>query len=322
MKTTEPLLTARAIAREVRRRVAGFARRLPRARRADIVRLVRQLLKRSEPVLAGAIRDGQILAWIEATTGQVEPVEQTKVTPAASRIPPLSKLFPEAGDAVRLPAVEHAARYMIDKLDYLPSEFTALSRDAQQTGFTIARAASLDAIESVRKLLAEDVARGGTIKAFRTAVREAIDESALADHQIETLYRTHVARAYSAGQQDVLDTPLVGGEFPYVEYTATHDGRVRPEHLAMEELGLDGTAVYRSDDPTIRKFWPPWAFNCRCLVIPISIEDAAEKGVREAREWLRTGHPPAVPTFVKSPPFDLPKGWVPIRPDLAPVLGA
>ena len=319
MKTSEPLLTARAIAREVRRRIAGFAGKLPRSRRADLVRFVRQQLKRSEPELAGAIRDGQILAWIEATTGNAEVVQISK---AEAPLPPMTKLFPETGAAVRLPAVENAARFLVSRLDYTPAEFVTLTRDAQQTGFTIARAASLDAVESVRQLLAEDVAHGGTVKAFRTAVREVIEESALADHHVETLYRTHVARAYSAGQQDVLDTPLVGDEFPYVEYSATHDGRVRPEHLAMEQLGLDGTAVYRSDDPTIRKFWPPWAWNCRCIVIPISIEDAAEKGVREAREWLRTGHPPATPQFVPRPPFDLPKGWVPIRPDLAPLLGA
>jgi SPP1 gp7 family putative phage head morphogenesis protein len=218
--------------------------------------------------------------------------------------------------------IEHAARFLQSRLDFTPAEFTAVGEGAARTRFTVARAASLDAVERVREALEHDVRHGGTLRQFRANVADALNGSALADHQVETLYRTHVARAYSAGQQEVLDTPLVGDEFPYVEYSATHDARVRPEHLAMEKLGLDGTAVYRSDDPTIRKFWPPWAWNCRCIVIPLSIEDAASKGVHEAIEWLRTGQPRGRPAFVAPPPFDLPKGWVPVGSTLEPVLGA
>lgn len=77
----------------------------------------------------------------------------------------------------------------------------------------------------------------------------------------------------------------------------------------MEQLGIQGTNIYRADDPVIRKFTPPWRWNCRCHIIPMSIEDAAAAGITEAREWLRTGRPPIHPSWVHHPPFDLPKGW-------------
>jgi hypothetical protein len=79
----------------------------------------------------------------------------------------------------------------------------------------------------------------------------------------------------------------------------------------MESLGLDGTAVYRRDDPVWDLFYPPWGWNCRCVVIPLSVEDAAARGVKEAMEWMRTGRPPVVPQYVNPPPFSIPKGWTP-----------
>jgi hypothetical protein len=56
--------------------------------------------------------------------------------------------------------------------------------------------------------------------------------------------------------------------------------------------------------------------NCRCLLIPRTIEDAADAGVKEAKLWLRTGTPPARPAFTTRLPFALPKGWVPTGREL------
>src|SRR5262249_21071406 len=98
------------------------------------------------------------------------------------------------------------------------------------------------------------------------------------------------------------------------EYSAVHDSRARPEHRHLERLGLDGTAVYRRDDPVILQFWPPWDYNCRCAVVPLTVADAAARGVKEAQEWLRTGQPPAAPAFVAPPPFSPPAGFAgPVR---------
>ena len=49
--------------------------------------------------------------------------------------------------------------------------------------------------------------------------------------------------------------------FPYQEYLPIGDSRTRPEHLALAELGINETGVYRRDDPFWDLFLPPWDFQ-------------------------------------------------------------
>lgn len=178
------------------------------------------------------------------------------------------------------------------------------------------RGMSETAAASIRSAMAQSIGTPKTLRAFRADVAAIIDETPLAEHQVETLYRTGVGRAYASGQVAILGHPAVSDEFPYVIYYAVHDDRVEHTHLAMESHGLDGTAIYRRTDPVIRKFWPPWRWNCRCHVVPLSVEDAGGQGLDEAREWMETGIEPRV-RYVAHPLFDLPPGWQPVTATLA-----
>jgi len=312
------------LSRAARRRVLALVRR-SRWSRWQLPALAARELADLEPRLARVLRGGQVLEFLRAAVAQVkeagvEPARPSSPHQIVPPPPPPITLPATPGDPdppAVFPQVERAARFLQTRIDYTPAEFARLDADARQVAFTVAKAVTLDAVEKVRRAVLEDVRGGGTLKEFRAKVEEAMGESALAPHQVEAIYRTQAARAYSAGQQDVLAHPLVADEFPYLAYEATHDGRVRPEHLAMERLGLNGTNVYRRDDPIWFTFYPPWGWNCRCVVIPLTVEDAAGRGVGEARGWLMTGRPPVVPEFVKPPPFDLPKGWVPVGRRLA-----
>lgn len=137
----------------------------------------------------------------------------------------------------------------------------------------------------------------------------AVGASALTPAHVETVFRTNVLGAYAAGQKAVLAHPAVRSEFPYVAWYATRDTRVRPDHRAMETAGLDGTNVFRADDPALLAVWPPAGWNCRCKVVLLTLEDAAARGVREAIAWLASGLPPARPQFVAAVPLVLPAGW-------------
>lgn len=293
-----------------------------RRRKWAFIPAVVELLKAEEPVIADPIARGQVAAWVNAANAVAQslpftsPVVQPAWTPGGtippSPPPPVQTAAPagdEPPERLLLPKV--AAENLRQKFGYTPEEFAALSDDAKAVGFTVARAISRDAVAKIQEALARDVETGGTLGQFRTVVEEALAPSALAEHQIEGLYRTQVGRAYSGGQQLILSHPMVADEFPYLLYSATHDSRVRPEHLAMESLGLDSTAVYRADDPIWNWFLPPWSWNCRCITIPISIEQAASYGVREAKEWVRTGNPPVYPQYVPMLPFLPPRGWIP-----------
>jgi SPP1 gp7 family putative phage head morphogenesis protein len=266
-----------------------------------------------EPLLHRVLSDAMVLSWMRAAQS-VAPtpspqVEGTDQPPPFSPDGPTWTATPSGDPDVRLPVIEAAVRDLQARRVLTEPEVRALEQDARRGAFTVARIASEETIERVRQAVEDATATGVTLREFRQAVDEAVQTGPLGPAHVETVFRTNIMQAYSAGLLDVLDTPLVGDEFPYLEYVAVHDSRARPEHLAMERHGLDGTNVYRKDDPVIRRFMPPWGYNCRCAIIPATVEDAARAGVREAREWLRTGRPPAQPQFVQPPPFDLPPGW-------------
>jgi SPP1 gp7 family putative phage head morphogenesis protein len=124
-----------------------------------------------------------------------------------------------------------------------------------------------------------------------------------AESVAETLARTEAMAAYSAAQERLLADPMMGQLFPYRAYHATHDDRVRPEHLEMEKRGIGGSNIYRGDDPTWQALRPPWSFNCRCTWSPISLAEAARRGIAEAKTWLETGIEPAERAWVEMPPW-------------------
>jgi hypothetical protein len=92
------------------------------------------------------------------------------------------------------------------------------------------------------------------------------------------------------------------GSFPYMFWFSTTDQRSNHLHLELERLGLDGTNIFRRDDP----FFAPWFLareldfpQCRCCTSAASINQAAQRGVKEAIVWYETGKPPSVPHWVE-----------------------
>jgi SPP1 gp7 family putative phage head morphogenesis protein len=312
------LPTARKTAARLRRLVRTAAVRYADRPADDILRAVRRQLARSSPDLSRAVSDGLLAGWLLAARGQAA---ESNIPPAFPPAPPLFAADPGDDDPdrprVRMPAIEAAAEYLHARRLLAGDGLVALADAADRTAVAAVREATADAAAKIGEALTTDLRTGGTLPEFEAAVRDAIGVSVLADHRIEAVYRTEVGRAVASGQRAVVEHPLVADEFPDVEWSATHDDRVRDEHLMMERLGVQGTAVYRRDDPIWAKYWPPCGWNCRCVLIPMTLEDAAERGVREAVKWLRSGRPPTAPAWVARPPFDLPKGWVPVGPRLA-----
>ncbi len=83
--------------------------------------------------------------------------------------------------------------------------------------------------------------------------------------------------------------PIVGDLLSHQRYVATRDDCVRSSH-----------------------FTPPLHFNCRCIAIPITLEQAADWGVGEARRWLESGFRPVLTDHRYSPgrfPIEPNSGW-------------
>jgi hypothetical protein len=119
----------------------------------------------------------------------------------------------------------------------------------------------------------------------------------------------NVQAAYRDGRESLASHPIVDELFPYAEYFAIHDSRAEDTHLAMETLGLDGTGIYRTDDPVWDFFTPPWRWCCRCAKNLMTVEAAARKGVLEAKIWLDTGIKPPLISRLPEIPFRPEPGW-------------
>lgn len=224
--------------------------------------------------------------------------------------PPVPAPFVTGPGRVHLETIEEAARVLTGKNVVRDYDFPRMSEAARQKAFTVAGADSMETMAKVRDLLAENVEGGASLADFQKAVEEeGLGGTFLSDAHLETVFRTNVQAAFSDGQMSVLRQPYVRSGFPYARYDAIHDGRVRANHLALETLGIDGTNVYRIDDPVFESFRPPWDYQDRCGWVPTSVEQAARMGVKEAQAWLESGVEPSPPARVPWPDFRPPEAF-------------
>jgi hypothetical protein len=273
-----------------------------------------KLILASRPAVEATFVDTILAGWLSGAAAGAEMLTPGpilagwKVPPGE---PPAGELLYPAGapePVVRLAAIEAAAEHLRDRAIFSSHDFYALQAGARQQAFTISANVTEQTLDKVNELLAELTAEAPSLAEFRERVLAAVPGLPIGEAHLEQVYRNSVNEAYSQGHERVLEHPLVADEFPYRLYVAIHDERARPEHRALEFLGIDGTAVYYKNDPTWVRFRAPWSWNCRCGWIALSVEDAASYGVREAQEWLATGVEPAHPPVAR-PPFDPDPRW-------------
>ena len=183
-------------------------------------------------------------------------------------------------------------------------QFDALNNEAKQRAFTVAGEASTDVIDRIRTALVEDIEEGASLRTFREKLDETIGASRLSPAHQETVFRTGVQSAFAKGQNALMRNSLMQAIFPYRRYIAIKDSRVRPEHLSLTMLGIQGTNIYRSADPFWGVWTPPLSYNCRCGSRAITVNEASRYGIREARSWLQTGTEPQLESRLPFIPFD------------------
>lgn len=205
-------------------------------------------------------------------------------------------------DGVRLPSIEAAAEDLASRRLVGYQEFRALDADARSRALRVAGVARQEALGKLQAILTDSVREGGTLADFRGRVLDELPEGTfLSSSSIETTFRDAVQASYSAGMDRMLSDPVVGSLFVYEETIPIRDSRLSSMCNVAARSGIGGTAVYRRDDPVWQRIKPPRHPNCRCGRNPLTVEDAAERGVAEARKWLRTGEPPTSPAFVQMP---------------------
>ncbi len=89
-------------------------------------------------------------------------------------------------------------------------------------------------------------------------------------HLHETLFRTNVQLAHSAGRWEAAQDPVIQSVLWGWTYVTVGDDRVRDEHVL-----LDGTTLAK-EDPLWQQIWPPNGWNCRCTTIEVFAPPDAE----------------------------------------------
>jgi SPP1 gp7 family putative phage head morphogenesis protein len=314
------LITAETVAQELRERLAAdLAEAWYTYSYNEVLQRARQILYEFEPLIAKHLHATDLAAWIAGMDSVAKelPEWSLDVFGDVSQLPPgpprniLPSLFGGDEPELRFPMLEQAAQRLRERNILTREEFDLVSERERARAFTVAGDLTEQSIERIRDTLARDIDRGTSLRGFQAALEEELEQDVLSPWHLETVYRTNVQGAFRDGYEDIMTQPVVSDLFPYQEYLAIGDGRVREEHLALETLGLNGTGVYRRDDPMWELFQPPWDFNCRCSVVPLTIDAAADRGVREAIRWRDTGEAPAVPEWrLDAIPFRPTSGFV------------
>ena len=162
-----------------------------------------------------------------------------------------------------------ALRYARDKRVVLPEEFYLLDLNARQYATTVSGLASLDQIKTVINLSNKAIESGSTFQEFQKAVKESGIE--LSPHHLDNIFRTNIQNAYAHGiwtqQQENK------ANRPYLKYSSLTDSRVRPSHLALNNI------VRHIDDSFCYTHYPPNGFQCRCSVDALTEAQAKKQGI-------------------------------------------
>jgi SPP1 gp7 family putative phage head morphogenesis protein len=161
------------------------------------------------------------------------------------------------------------------KVPMTADEFYALEAEARRRAFTVSGVAELDLVSTVWEALERGVREGTTLEDFRKAVGDTLEAEWGGPNpsRLETIFRTNVQSAYSAGRYRQNNSPAVRATHPYSKFSAVMDSRTSDICEA-----LDGT-VLPSDDPFWSTHQPPLHFNCRSDVSAITEDEARELGV-------------------------------------------
>jgi SPP1 gp7 family putative phage head morphogenesis protein len=174
------------------------------------------------------------------------------------------------------PWLKSAIHFLNSKQLLSDEDFALLDQDERAKALSVEGVDDQEILAEVQTALVQSIQAGEALPKFAARI-DAIVE--LPKSRTETLFRTQTKQAFIAGQERALSNPVVAEEFPYVEFCATADTRVRDSHWE-----LDGKVVRRGS-PEHQLFLRALSdYNCRCTAIPLTMAQAQAKGVASLRD--------------------------------------
>ncbi|MEA1063934.1 phage minor head protein [Erwinia sp. HR93] len=182
--------------------------------------------------------------------------------------------------AARLPPKEAVAYFRAKGHNVTWNWYEQLT-EAHARAFTVAKAARLDVLNTIRDEVDRAIHDGITQREFTRTLAPRLQKLGWWGKQIvvdgdgnakeiqlgsprrlATIYNVNTRTAYNAGRYaQMMNT---AEEFPFWQYVAIMDSRTRPEHAKLHLM------VFRYDDPFWKTHYPPNGWSCRCRVRALS----------------------------------------------------
>jgi len=149
------------------------------------------------------------------------------------------------------------------------SEWDTLADDEKEFAFTVSAVAELGVIAEIWRALDSAIENGDDFDDFKRDVGERLADAWGNERPgaLETVFRTNVLGAYSAGRYAIYSAPAAKEARPYLRFDAIHDDRTDDDCEACDDT------VLPQDDPWWARNTPPLHFQCRCQVTPLSKDE-------------------------------------------------
>lgn len=164
---------------------------------------------------------------------------------------------------------QKAIEYWRSKSIVSVSEFDTLSDIEKLRAFTASNIEQIRELQKIYDVIDESISKGISLK---KAKENILSQVPISEMQAETILRTNIFSAYSAGRYS--DVQASKKTRPYLRYSAVEDERTRPSHLAIHGK------IYPVDDPFWSVNFPPNGYNCRCDVISLSERQVQKSGLK------------------------------------------
>lgn len=196
--------------------------------------------------------------------------------------------------AARLPPKEAVAYFRAKGHNITWNWYEQLT-DAHARAFTVAKAARLDVLNTLREEVDRAINDGITREEFTRTLTPRLQKLGWWGKQIvvdgdgnakeiqlgsprrlATIYNVNTRTAYNAGRYAQMMNTV--DEFPFWQYVAVMDSRTRPEHAKLHLM------VFRFDDVFWQTHYPPNGWECRCRVRALSAARMKSIGA-ESQLW-------------------------------------
>lgn len=157
---------------------------------------------------------------------------------------------------------DEAVKWFLARVPMTKDRWLKLTAEARRKAFTVAGVAKADVLHDVHKAIDSAIAKGTTLDDFKKTIGAKLLEQWKGTvknpaWRLETIYRTSVQQAYSAGRWSQMNDPAVAKMRPVGMFDAILDNRVT-ERCSK----LDGT-ILTWDEWREKNLVPPLHFNCR-----------------------------------------------------------